>query len=233
MSSFFQIVRDEVKLLTFGGMGPNVAQHWPRYLSFGLATTWLAGVGRYWDHPSAEVWQRWGLGSLIYVLVLAAFVWLILAPLRPKRWSYRNVLLFTTLTAPPALLYALPVERWMSLQDAQQANLWFLAVVAAWRVALFWLFLRKVAELPIAHVIVGTMLPLTLIVTALAALNLEQAVFEIMGGIGEGTASDAAYGVVIVLSGLSVMLSPVLLIIYGKLVWDEWRGKRGDWVGPR
>ena len=37
---------------------------------------------------------------------LALIIWALLAPLRPRNWSYRNVLLFITLTAPPAVLYA-------------------------------------------------------------------------------------------------------------------------------
>ncbi|MFL6259215.1 MAG: hypothetical protein ACJ76Y_05835, partial [Thermoanaerobaculia bacterium] len=109
-----KIVADELRLLTFRAPSQAVATNWKAYLAFGLFFTWLAGVGRYWDNPRAELWQLAGLGSIAYVFVLAVILWLLLAPLRPKNWSYRNVLTFVTLTAPPAVLYAIPVERFMS-----------------------------------------------------------------------------------------------------------------------
>ena len=34
------------------------------HFAFGLICTWIVGVGRYWDHPSAAPWQYAGLGSL-------------------------------------------------------------------------------------------------------------------------------------------------------------------------
>ena len=57
-------------------------------------------------------------------------------------------------------------------------------------------------------------LPLTLIVSALAVLNLERAIFDIMGSVRETTAADAAYQVLVVLTMLSVVLFPILLLAY-------------------
>jgi len=57
-------------------------------------------------------------------------------------------------------------------------------------------------------------LPLTLIVSTLTVLNLERAVFDIMGGVRETTAADAAYQVLVVLTMLSVVLFPILLLAY-------------------
>ena len=50
--------------------------------------------------------------------------------------TYRTFLGLYWMTAPLAWLYAIPVERFLSPVDAVKANLWFLAIVAAWRVAL-------------------------------------------------------------------------------------------------
>ena len=61
------------------------------------------------------------------MFVLSAFLWLIVAPLRPRNWSFIGVLIFVTLTSLPALLYAIPVEKFMSLENAQTANVIFLA----------------------------------------------------------------------------------------------------------
>lgn len=106
-----RIAADTWRVLTFRLPSSAIVEHWQAYLGFGLVFTWLAGVGRYWDHPRADLWQYLGLGSVAYVFVLALILWALLAPLGPANWSYRNVLVFLTLTAPPAVLYAVPVER--------------------------------------------------------------------------------------------------------------------------
>ncbi len=219
------LAQAEWRLLTFRNPGRAITEQWRAFLLFGLLFTWLAGIGRYWDNPRAELWQLLGLGSLIYVLVLAAIIWLLLAPLRPNNWQYRNVLLFITLTSPPAILYAIPVERFVSADLARAANAWFLAIVAVWRVALLVWFLRQVAGLSRGAVLVGSLLPLCIIVIALTMLNLEHVVFNIMSGISENQRSpnDTAYTIVLVLSVLSFLLAPVLLAGYLYFVWQARR----------
>lgn len=211
-----EIWRDQWRLLAFRQPGPGLGRAPGRYLAFGLAVTWLAGLGRYWDHPKAWWWQYAGLGSLAYVLVLATFLWLILWPLRPARWRWRTVLTFLTLTSLPALLYAIPVERFMSMATAQTANLGFLAVVATWRVALLLNFLRRSAHFNWLEVVIGATLPLALIVMALMTFNLEHAVFEFMAGLRNTpeTHGDAAYGVVVLLAILSVPLAALSVLAW-------------------
>lgn len=216
---------DEWRLLTFRPVSAAIHTSWKAYLAFGLLFTWLAGMGRYWDNPRAELWQTLGLGSLAYVFVLALIIWLLLAPLRPRNWTCRNVLLFIALTAPPAILYAVPVERFMDADGARAANAWFLAVVATWRVALLAVFLKRAAGLGIGTVFVATLLPLAMIVITLSVLNLEHVVFELMSGISEEQRSpnDAAYEIVILLSLLSFVLAPPLVGAYIVLVYLSWR----------
>ena len=191
---------------------------WRRFLGPALVATWLAGMGRYWDHPSASLLQMLGVGSVVYVFVLGALLWAVIAPLRPRGWGYLQVVTFVSLTAPPALLYALPVERWMTLDQAVSANESFLLVVAGWRVALLLVTLHRHAQLTWPRALVGAALPLCAIVTALAALNLEHAVFEIMGGFRQGTPGDGAYMILVLLTWLSFMASVPLLLIYLLLV---------------
>jgi hypothetical protein len=225
-----QLLLDEWRFLTFRSMSPAIRDHWRAFLIFGLTFTWLAGVGRYWDNPRAHLWQHLGLGSLAYVFVLALIIWALIAPLKPRNWSYRNVLLFITLTAPPAVLYAIPVERFMASEGAVRANIWFLAVVASWRVALYAAFLKRAAGLSVGATIVATLLPLTIIVVALTALNLEHVVFSIMGGLREDEKSvnDGAYSIVVLLSLLSVTLAPLVVIAYAILVYRARLSSRGD-----
>jgi hypothetical protein len=76
-------------------------------------------------------------------------------------------------------------------------------------------YLRRQGRLTGFAQFTATLTPLALIVFALTALNLEQAVFNIMGGLRDnGTAEDTAYSVLIGLSIISFYLSPVLLIFY-------------------
>ena len=211
-----QILMDELRLLTLRPPSPAIVTEWKAYLAFGLFFTWLAGVGRYWDNPRAESWQLAGLGSVAYVFVLSAILWLLLAPLRPSHWSYRNVLILVVLTAPPALLYAIPVERFMAPAQAAQANAWFLAIVATWREGVLGVFLRRVAQLPWLQLIVATLLPLALIVVGLTILNLEHVIFDLMAGIRDEdrSANDVAYQIVFALAYLSFISAPFLAAAY-------------------
>ena len=219
------LLREEFRLLTFRSVSSAVPAHWRAFLLFGLFFTWLAGVGRYWDNPRAHLWQSLGLGSLVYVFVLAFVIWAMLIALKPKNWSYLNVLLFVTLTAPPAVLYAIPVERFMSAEAAVSANVWFLGIVATWRLGLYAVFLRRTAGLSVGGVIVGTLLPIAIIIVTLAILNLEHVVFNLMSGIrqDERSANDGAYEVVVTLSLLSIVLAPILAIAYAVLAHRAWR----------
>jgi len=218
------ILADQFRLLTFRRPSALIRERWPAYLAFGFGCTWLAGIGRYWDNPKAHLWQYLGLGSIGYVFILALLLWLLLLPLRPKNWSYRNILLFLTLTSLPALLYAIPVEKFMTLRAAQSANAWFLAVVATWRVALLVAFLRRVAGLSGLTIVVATLLPLTVIVVALTTLNLEHVIFNIMAGIRDQDQSgnDTAYMVVLTLAYFSFIASPFLLVTYVWLALVAW-----------
>jgi hypothetical protein len=207
------------RFLFFRASGEEMAAiSWRRFLGAGLVATWVVGMGRYWDHPSAHLLQMFGLGSVVYVFVLGALLWAVIAPLGPQGWGYLQTVTFVSLTAPPALLYALPVERWMTLDGAIATNAWFLAIVAGWRVSLLLFTLRRYAQLTWPRTLVGAVLPLCAIVTALAALNLEHAVFEIMGGFRESTARDGAYVILVLLTWLSFMAAVPLLLIYLVLV---------------
>lgn len=195
-----------------------------RHLIAGLVCTWIVGMGRWWDDPDAGWLQHLGLGSVVYALVLAAVLWLLVLPLRPSDWSYLRVLTFVAMTSPPALLYAIPVERMVEHGTAAQLNLWFLAVVALWRVALLVRFLIVVPKIGVVCALVAALLPLAAIVTALTALNLHRVVFSLMGSIAESDRSthDQAYGFLVLLTVLSMVAAPVLLLAYLISIATRW-----------
>lgn len=220
-----KIATDELKFLLFMPIQLDRSiLNW--YLAFGICFSWFCGIGRYWDNPRAELWQYLGLGSVAYIFSLALILWLLIYPLKPQHWSYKSVLLFVSMTSPPAILYAIPVERFMELGAAQTTNVWFLAVVATWRVALLVRYLSTVAGLSGGAIVIATLLPLTLIVSSLTALNLEHVVFKIMAGLEdhEKSANDMAYGILFLITYFSVFTFPLLLVGYLLLIFKARRG---------
>jgi hypothetical protein len=217
-ASWRSVVATTIRLLTFRATREELVRFTSKHLAFGLLCTWIVGVGRYWDNPRVQLLQHLGIGSIAYVFILSLFLWLIVWPLRPRNWSYFRVLVFVSLVSPPAILYALPVEKFYSLDTANSLNVLFLAIVATWRVALLVFFLRCLGELDRFSIVVATLLPLTLIIVTLTVLNLEKAVFDFMGGVREGTASDASYGILFLLSFFSILLFLPLLLCYLALV---------------
>lgn len=111
----------------------------------------------------------------------------------------------------------------MSFEAARSANVWFLAVVAIWRVALLVRYINKVAGLSGVCVFVATLLPLTLIVTVLTMLNLEHVVFNVMAGLEahEQSVNDSAYTVLFLITTFSILVFPLLLALYGWFVYQR------------
>ena len=223
-----EILRTQFAFLAFLPIRPDLRQNRGAYLGYVLVVTWLVGIGRYWDHPSAYVWQYAGLGSVVYIFVLSLLIYLVVLPLRPARWSYPLVLVFVGLTSLPAILYAIPVERFMPMAQAQSVNAWFLAIVAAWRVALYVRFLSTAAGLGWYATTIATLLPISTIAATLTILNLEHVMFDLMAGIREEqmTPNDLAYGVVVMLGLFSYLAVPVTLVGYVVAIVVRWRAKR-------
>lgn len=197
-----------------------------RHFAVGLLCTWLVGMGRYWDNSRVGLLQHLGVGSVVYIFVLSLFLWLVIWPLRPRNWTYFKVLTFISLVSPPAALYAIPVEKLAGLEFANTINAWLLAIVAAWRVSLLIFYLRRSGQLGWLSTIVAACLPLTIIVVALAMLNLERVVFNFMGGIRDASPNDSAYEILFLLSLLSVALFVPLLICYLWLVVNRFTTAR-------
>ena len=217
-ASLKEIVVTDWRLLTLRLTPAELQALGFRHLAFGLVCAWLVGIGRTWDNVRASFWQHTGLGSVVYVFAFALLLWLVVLPLRPRHWSYLHVCTFVALVAPPALLYALPVERWLTLDAANTINACFLAVVATWRVLLLFFYLTRHAGLQPRIVPVVALLPLTLIVTILTMLNLDRVVFDFMGGMHDRSPNDLAYVVLVWLTLLSLLSFGPLLLGYIVLV---------------
>jgi len=223
-------LRTQFAFLVFRPIRIFPQQDFWRWLAFVMVVTWLVGIGRYWDHPAAEVWQYIGAGSVAYIFCLSTLLFLIVWPLRPSKWTYRDVLIFVGLTSLPALLYAVPVERLVDLRTAQTINAWFLGIVAVWRVALLFRYLIASAKLHWFIVTIVAVLLLSGIVVTLTLLNLEHVVFDLMAGIREENASpnDAAYLVVFGLAFISLWAFPIALILYLGAVVHRQQSNKGN-----
>ncbi|MCC7015237.1 MAG: hypothetical protein IT454_21945 [Planctomycetes bacterium] len=202
-----------------------------REIALGVACAWLAGIGRYWDHPSAGLAQKFGLGSVLYVFALAALLWATLRPFPLQRPSYANVLAAVALTSPLAWLYALPVERWYDVDTAITLNIRFLQVVAAWRVLSYLRYLRVGCAFSWPVSVVLTLLPLCVIVTLLAILNLEHAVFDLMAGIDRSNTRlaviEAAYRELLDLVHFALLAVIPLFVAYVVAIVRARRAAKG------
>jgi len=154
-----------------------------QHFAAGMIGVWIVGMGRWYDDPSAGLMQKMGVGSVVYVFILAAALWVIFAPLQPVRWRYFQVLTMVTLTSFPAILYAIPVETFLPPQTAADANLSFLIIVATWRVAMLVTLLRRYAALSWPKTIAGIAFPCLSLMTLLAIGSLLDEIAETMGGV--------------------------------------------------
>lgn len=203
-----------VKVLTFRATKEDMLAFRRPHLIAGIAGTWIVGMGRYWDDPGAQLLQKAGLGSVIYIFVLAAFIWLILWPLNIKNLRYFTILTFISLTSFPAILYAVPIEWWVDLDTANQVNALFLGIVALWRLALLYVFLKRYTGMSHGGIIVISLMPVCVIIAVLTVLNLHRVVFNVMGGFRRPTAHDSSYYILYFLTTLSVILVIPLLLSY-------------------
>lgn len=218
--------RSIARLLTFKLTRDEMLQFNKKHFISGLTGTWIVGMGRYWDDKGASLLQHLGLGSVIYIFVLAAFIWLIVKPYFVDNWSYFTVLTFISLTSFPAILYAIPVERMASIDVARSMNVWFLAIVAGWRLALLYFFLKRFTRLAILNIVTITMMPICLIIASLTALNLHRVVFNIMGGFREANAHNSAYFVLMFLTVISIILTIPLLLAYGFGIYRRYKERK-------
>jgi len=77
MQRIRNVLITQCRFLLFRSARPDLQNHFPDYLAYILIVAWLVGIGRYWDHPAAEVWQYAGLGPLLYAPLYGLSIFLI------------------------------------------------------------------------------------------------------------------------------------------------------------
>ena len=210
--SLIEILATTLRVLTFRATCDEMSNfHW-RHLALGLLCTWLAGIGRSWDDDTASLLRMSGIGSVAYVFGLSLLLWLVVMPLCEGHTDYRRVLTFVCLTSPLGVLYAIPVERFMSRADALQMNVAFLTIVAVWRVALLAFYWKRGVALTWVETFTSTLLPLTIIVAPLAVMRSAARIMEAMGGLRDKGDLDPTSAVLDSLGALAIYRVVPLLI---------------------
>ncbi|MEX2173386.1 MAG: hypothetical protein WD872_03430 [Pirellulaceae bacterium] len=203
------LLGDRTAILRLAGSRPA--------LLLGLIFVLAAGFAREYDGEDL-LRQPWHLliplgaslvtSALLYLLV-RIIAWEHSAKEPALFPGYLDFLGLYWLTAPLALVYAIPVERFSSPGDAVAANLWMLALVALWRVLLM---ARVVSVLYRANYFAALFVVLLFGDTvALAILRLTPLpIVAIMGGIRLSESES-------LLSGISFLVG-----FFGIVSWPIW-----------
>tara|TARA_R100000027_G_scaffold32582_1_gene23863 strand:- start:832 stop:1497 length:666 start_codon:yes stop_codon:yes gene_type:complete len=193
---------------------------WP-HLVFGLFGTWIAGMGRYWDSPNASLFQHLGLGSVIYVFVLSALLMFFIWAAGSSHLTYFRMLTFVSLTSFPAILYAIPIEQFSTIETATTVNARFLAIVALWRVGLLVRFTQLIGPMRWLTAVITSLVPLMAIVAGLTSLNLHKVVFDVMAGFREANPENSSYMILMTITYLSIFAIIPVLIAFACIVYTR------------
>ncbi len=184
----------------------------------GLAFVLLAGLFREYDQESLlhEPWYLFiplfaSLGlSLLLMLAIKSLPECRSHSL-PPGVEYRRLLACLWLTAPLAVIYAVPVERFLTAYQSMKFNLSFLGIVSVWRVLLF----SRVAAVLYGTSLKRVLFPILFLadtVMILAIVVYPLPLIEIMGGL-QLTESENLINVVrFMLIQVGVLSWPILLL---------------------
>jgi hypothetical protein len=184
----------------------------PQAFWLGLAFTILAAVARDYDgvyligqpyHLLIPLAASLGMATLLY-----GYIWF--ASSQHFRISYKLCLTYFWLMAPMAWIYAIPVERWMSALDAARTNLWFLAIVAMWRVLLITRVIAVRQGISFFRTLINVLFVATSVIVV-ATIAVPKPVFSIMGGVRLSPAENLKLGV----AGATIFFGAILWVVLG------------------
>ncbi|MBV6458034.1 MAG: hypothetical protein HONBIEJF_01156 [Fimbriimonadaceae bacterium] len=206
------------RFLTFRGSREDLLNPTQTTIALGLVGVVLAGIGRWWDDPNVSMLQQTGLGSVAYVLFLALLLLSLTTPFWPQA-RYRVVLAMVCLTSLPALLYAVPVERFLAEDHATIANATALGVVAAYRVALLVWFLARVPMLRWYQNALVVLSTISFIGSGVFILGYAPHILATMGGMRHtNPLREQASKLGEDLACISVLAIPVVVVVYGIVI---------------
>lgn len=233
----FEALRTAIRVLFFRATREELLALDYRHLALGLLFTWVVGMGRHWDHIDIVWHQKLGLHSVGYVFVLALLLYVVAWPLAAKGWTYPRVLTYVMLTAPPGIIYAVPVERQFSFDTAYMLNLYFLLGVSIWRVAMWFRLLYTFGQLPFFQTVIIALLPLSVISTYAAITGKVAELFigamagnGIMGGYRHVEVTDGVkqfLGMLVIASICTlVIVGPIYIMMLIRKSWEWYRSEQ-------
>ena len=193
------------------------------HLFFGLAVTWLVGVGRWWDDPAADPVRLTGVGSIVYVLFLSTFIYLVARPMvsadAPLK-NYWRVIIAVTLTAAPAALYAFPIEQFGSPNLHLNYNTAALLIVSTWRVMMFYRLLREGGCMEKEQTWAVMLVVISVILGVLGFFGVLGAVANSMGGFRDAAEERGA-----ALAGYAFLAAIPMFIVGASMYGNQVRWK--------
>lgn len=190
-----------------------------RALAVGFLFVLSAGFAREYD-AEFLVREPWHVLLPLGVSLAASFLLFTLLFLmarrapgaKPRFFScYVAFLRVFWMTAPLAWLYAIPYERFLGAADAVSANLWTLALVAAWRVIL----MTRATAVLFDTSAFATAWPIMLysdIAALVASSFVPVPLLALMGGIDVPPAESVMAGAALTVLALGVLTLPIWLI---------------------
>lgn len=192
----------------------------PSALWIGLLFVFAAGIAREYDGEDL-IHEPWHLliplaaslvSSAILFLLVRLFAW-IHGAVQPDLVSgYRVFLTLYWLTAPLALVYAIPVERFLSAGNAAEANLWLLALVAFWRVALMTRIITVIYTAPLSSAL-SIVLFFANTVMLIALSFMPAPILAVMGGVRLSAAESVIQLTSWLATALGMMSWPICLLM--------------------
>lgn len=215
------LLRTALRVLFFRASTEELASLDRRHLALGLVASALAGIGRFWDNPGVSVLAHGGGWSVLHVFIVAAVFVAVARLVRVKTVTTTGILTLVTLSAPPAALFAIPVERFLDPVSARFANLGFLLIVSTWRVALVAWYFTRVGELRAFEATVVALFPVTGVFAALSGRMGVDPLLGIMGtfsGIAPDGFPEAITSGLVSFSKVALLTLFPLGILIGSLV---------------
>lgn len=203
---------------------------WP-----GMLFVLSAGLAREYDGADLlkEPWHLLipfaasiGSSFLLFLLVCGRFVFED-TPNKPSFFAaYRAFLTLFWMTAPLAWLYAIPYERFLPEVNAVSANLWTLALVAAWRVFIMVRVISTLTDINQAKAFIY-IIGYSEILILVAIYMMPKPLIEVMGGIRH-TASERVLFSAMFMVGLFSLVTGAIFFWIGCLYF--WTMKNPLWI---
>lgn len=201
-------------------------------LWLGLAFVIVAGIAREYDRKDllAEPWHL--LVPLAASLAISFVQFLLFWTLRAAHSTmgfgeaYRAFLTCFWMTAPLALLYAIPHERMADPAEAAARNYLTLALVSIWRGYLVCRILMSLAHVSFLHAFfIGALLADATMLVALRTMPVP--LFDVMGGLGQNR-QTAQFAEIALLAHVIGFIALFILLVIGLTYFF---GVRPAWTG--